>query len=133
MNKQFYDLNIETLDDGTIRLEQRDYCGESAIIDLHPAQVGYIAANLSANMPEQVQTQPNWATERIATLERRMRWMCDRFGECYEALPNDMHKYCSEANAFYAWLEASLDVSMEFCADFIDAPSSHLSSPKDDS
>lgn len=39
MKTQFYDLSIETLDDGTIRLEQRDYCGESVIVDMHTAQV----------------------------------------------------------------------------------------------
>ena len=94
MNKQFYDLNIETLDDGTIRLEQLDYCGESVILDLHPAQVAYIADSLTVNTPERIQTQPNWATDRIATLERRMCWMRDRFEECYAALPSDMHKRC---------------------------------------
>jgi hypothetical protein len=90
MNNQFYDLNIETLDDGTIRLEQRDYCGESVILDLHPAQVAYIADSLTVNTPERIQTQPNWAKERIATLERRMHWMRDRFEECHEVLPSDM-------------------------------------------
>ena len=72
MNTQFYDLNIETLDDGTIRLEQRDYCGESMILDLHPAQVAYIADSLAVSTPERIQTQPKWAMDRIATLERRL-------------------------------------------------------------
>lgn len=129
MNKQFYDLNIETLDDGTIRLEQRDYCGESMILDLHPAQVAYIADSLTVNTPERIQTQPNWATDRIATLERRMCWMRDRFEECYAALPSDMHKRCPEAPEFYAWLTASIDVSSEFCADFPDASSNATASP----
>lgn len=126
MNKQFYDLTIDTLDDGTIRLEQRGYCGESAILDLHPAQVAYIADNLSANVRERVQTQPNWAMERIATLERRLCWMRDRFGECDGELPHDMYERCSEANAFYAWLNASLDIAMEFCADFTNAQNSSI-------
>ncbi len=133
MNTQFYDLNIETLDDGTIRLEQRDYCGESAILDLHPAQVAYIADSLSANVPERVQTQPNWAIERIATLERRLLWVRDRFEECYAALPSDMYKRCGDAFEFGAWLTASIDVSTEFCADFPDAssnaPSNATASP----
>lgn len=123
MNKQFYDLNIETLDDGTIRLEQRDYYGEPVILDLHPAQVAYIADSLPANAPERIQTQLNWATERIATLERRMCWMRDRFEECYAALPSDMHKRCPEAFEFDSWLTASIDVSGEFCADFTNTPS----------
>lgn len=123
MNKQFYDLNIETLDDGTIRLEQRDYCGEPAILDLHPAQVSYIADSLSGNVPKRVQTQPNWAMERIATLERRLLWVRDRFEECHAALPSDMYERCAGALEFYAWLTASIDVSSEFCADFPDASS----------
>ena len=122
MNNQFYDLNIETLDDGTIRLEQRDYCGESMILDLHPAQVAYIADSLAVSTPERIQTQPNWATDRIATLERRMCWMRDRFEECYAALPSDMHKRCPEAPEFHAWLMASIDVATEFCADFPSKP-----------
>ncbi|RFC35355.1 MAG: hypothetical protein DID92_2727744207 [Candidatus Nitrotoga sp. SPKER] len=123
MNQQFYDLNIETLDDGTIRLKQRDYCGEPAILDLHPAQLAYIADSLSANAPEHVQTQPNWAMERIATLERRLLWVRDRFEECHEALPPDMYERCGDAFEFAAWLTASKTVSSEFCTDFPDASS----------
>ena len=122
MNKQFYDLNIDTLDDGTIRLEQRDYCGESMILDLHPAQVAYIADSLTVNTPERIQTQPNRATDRIATLERRMCWMRDRFDECHVVLPPDMHERCAEAPEFHAWLMASIDVATEFCADFPSKP-----------
>jgi hypothetical protein len=131
MNNQFYDLNIETLDDGTIRLEQRDYCGESVILDLHPAQVAYIADSLTVNTPERIQTQPNWAKERIATLERRMHWMRDRFEECHEVLPSDMYERCGEAFEFGAWLMASVDVSSEFCADFIDTPNIPPTTPQE--
>jgi hypothetical protein len=131
MNKQFYDLTIDTLDDGTIRLEQRDYCGESVILDLHPSQLTYIADNLSANVPERVKALPNWATERIATLERRLLWVRDRFEECHEALPSDIYERCGEAFEFSAWLMASIDVSGEFCADFPDAPSNPLVRPQE--
>ncbi len=107
MTAQFHDLNVETLADGTIRLEQRDYCGESVIIDLHPIQAAFIAGGLpDSSVPE-----------RIATLERRMLWMRDRFDECYAALPSDMHERCAEANSFYTWLMASADIATEFCAD----------------
>lgn len=119
MKTQFYDLNIETLDDGTIRLEQRDYCGESVIVDLHPQQVRHIANGLSVVTH---QAQSNGTAERIATLERRMCWMRDRFEECYAALPSDMHKRCPEAPEFHAWLMASIDVATEFCADFPSKP-----------
>lgn len=123
MTAQFYDLNITKLDDGTIRLEQRDYCGESVILDLHPAQVAYIAGGVPVTAPERIQAQPQWAMERIATLERRMLWMRDRFDECHVALPHDMYERCPEASEFYAWLMASVDVAGEFCADFPNAPS----------
>lgn len=133
MTAQFYDLNIETLEDGTIRLEQRDYSGEAAIIDLHPAQAAFIADGLPANASERNQAQPNGTAERIATLERRLCWMRDRFGECYSALPPDMYERCADAPEFDSWLTASVDVSTEFCADIAGAPiGSHaksLSSP----
>ncbi len=41
--EQMHDLAFELLDDGTIRLEQRDYCGESYVIDLHPRQLMHVA------------------------------------------------------------------------------------------
>lgn len=120
MREQFYDLSIDTLDDGTIRLEQRDYCGESMIVDLHPQQVLRIANGLSVGTH---QAQPNGTAERIATLERRLCWMRDRFDECYAALPSDFYERCGDSLEFGAWLDASVTVATEFCADFPDAPS----------
>lgn len=115
MTSKFYDLEISKLDDGTIRLEQHYGCDESAIVDLHPAQAAFIADGLPVNAPERI--QPQWAMERIATLERRLLWMRDRFDECHAALPSDMHERCAEAPEFSAWLMASVDVATEFCAD----------------
>ena len=43
MKEKFFDLSIEQQDGGTIRLEQRDYCGEPVYIDLHPLQAAHIA------------------------------------------------------------------------------------------
>jgi len=77
--------------------------------------LAYIVDGLPVNAPERI--QPQWATGRIATLERRLLWMRDRFDECHAALPSDMFERCAEAPEFYAWLQASLDVSAEFCAD----------------
>lgn len=117
MTSQFYDLNVETLEDGTIRLEQRDYCGESAIIDIHPIQAVFIAGGLpDSSIPE-----------RIATLERRMLWMRDRFEECYAALPSDMYERCSESLEFHSWIQASIDVSTEYCTDFTSKSQESLS------
>lgn len=112
MTTQFYDLEVTKLADGTIRLEQRD-CGESVIIDLHPIQASFIANGQTANT----------LTERISTLERRLLWLRDRFEECRVVLPCDMHERCSEAESFYAWLDASDTVAGEFCADLSNATS----------
>ena len=117
MNTHFFDLNIETLNDGVVRLEQRDPNGGSAIIDLHPAQVAFIAESLAPSNHERIQTQPNWSENRIATLERRLLWMRERFEECHIALPTDMHEQCEAAKEFDAWLMASIDVATEYCAD----------------
>lgn len=112
MNERFHDLGFEVLDDGTVRLEQRDYCGESVLIDLHPAQLEYIARSVQPNAP-------NGMVERITTLERRLCWLRDRFEETREVLPHDMSERCSEAFEFGAWLQASIDVANEYCADLV--------------
>ena len=122
MKEQFYDLNIETLDDGTIRLEQRDYCGESAIIDLHPVQAAHIADGLPVAAPY-VRQMSALEADRIGTLERRLLWMCDRFDECHAVLPSDFYERCGDSLEFAAWLDASITVAGEFCADFPNASS----------
>lgn len=117
MTARFHDLNVETLEDGTIRLEQRDYCGESVIIDLHPIQASFISDGLpDSSVPE-----------RIATLERRLLWMRDRFDECYAALPHDMYERCAGAFEFASWLQATVDVATEYCADL--TTRTHQSAP----
>lgn len=113
MATQFYDLEVTKLPDGTIRLEQKDYCGESVLIDLHPIQAAFIANGQPANT----------VAERINTLERRLLWMLNRFEECHVALPVDMFERCADAPEFDAWLVASIDVATEFCADLSGASS----------
>lgn len=41
--EQMHDLSFDLMTGGTIRLHQMDYAGESSIIDLHLAQLRYIA------------------------------------------------------------------------------------------
>lgn len=110
MKEQFYDLSFETLADGTIRMKQHDYCGEAVIVDAHPQQLLHVARTLSADgvMPE-----------RIATLERRLLWLHGRFEETRAALPHDLYERCASAFEFDAWLQASIDVATEFCADLV--------------
>lgn len=113
MKEQFHDMSFEVMEDGTIRIEQRDTCGESVIVDAHPQQIIHIARTVSTTR----QTQPHAQAERIATLERRLRWLCDRFKEAYATLPDDIYERCSGASEFDAWLQASVDVATEYCAD----------------
>lgn len=122
MKEQFYGLSFEVLEDGTIRLEQHDYCGETVIVDVHPQQLFHIARSVHPNAP--IKTD-----ERIATLERRLCWLRDRFEECHSALPSDMYERCPEAFEFGAWLTASIDVSREFCADLVDASHGYQEKP----
>lgn len=115
VKEQFHDLSFEVLEGGTIRLEQRDHSGESVILDAHPQQIIHIARTVSAAR----RTQPNGTAERIATLERRLIWLRDRFEETRVAAPADMYDRCPEAFEFDAWIQASIDVATEFCADLV--------------
>lgn len=126
MKEQFYDLSFEVLEDGTIRMEQGDTCGESVIVDAHPQQIIHIARTVSAAR----RTQPNASAERIATLERRLRWLRDRFEEAYAALPSDIYERCGGASEFDTWLQASIDVSTEYCADLMPVAPEVRESPK---
>jgi hypothetical protein len=65
--EQFYDLNFKQLCDGTIRLEQKDYCGEPCIIDLHPCQLRHIAERTGLLSPAPVVA---WPREFLRRVER---------------------------------------------------------------
>ncbi|HZW86427.1 MAG TPA: hypothetical protein VFF41_03095 [Gallionella sp.] len=110
MKQQFYDLKFEQLPEGAVRLEQRDN-GDATVINAHPAQLIHIARSLvGAKVSPEVQ--------RTKTLERRLRWLYDRFLECYKVLPPDeLFERYANAQEFYTWLEASIDVAAEYCAD----------------
>jgi len=54
MKEQFHDLSFEVMEDGTIRLEQHDYCGESVIVEAHPQQIHHIARSLQSNVSKPV-------------------------------------------------------------------------------
>jgi hypothetical protein len=70
MTQQFCDLNFEQLEDGTVRLEQKDYCGESAFIDAHPQQLAFIVRRV-CGMSEATATT-------IEDLERKLAVLTDR-------------------------------------------------------
>lgn len=113
MKEQFHDLSFDALEDGTIRLAQCDHSGESVTIDAHPQQIIHIARTVSATRPQ----RPDSTAERIATLERRLCWLRDRFEETHAALPSDLYERCAEVGEFYFWLEASITVANEYCND----------------
>lgn len=72
MANQFYDLNFEQLDDGRIRLEQYDYSGESAHIDMHPSQLAYIAHQVGGTAsPKIVKAFPRGFATRLLRLKNR--------------------------------------------------------------
>lgn len=100
MKEQFHDLSFEVLEDGTIRMEQGDYAGESVIVDAHPQQIIHIARTVSPAR----QTQPDIKADRIATLERRLCWLRDRFEETNAALPTDFYDRCAGSLEFFTWL-----------------------------
>lgn len=83
MTEIMFDLTFDQLDDGTIRLEQRDYCGGSVIIDLHPAQLRLLAekAGLLAINPPAA-----WPRGFLRRLER-LRGMADDLGRLLYSAP----------------------------------------------
>ncbi len=120
MKQQFFDLSFEVLEDGTIRMEQIDYSGNTAILDAHPRQIIHIARTVSVARPK----LPDAQAERITTLERRLRWLRDRFKEAHVALPSDFYEVYAEGSEYFefdAWLQASIDVATEYCADLMGA------------
>lgn len=102
---KIYDLAFE-IDGDQINLEQDAGCGEVYRITLHRMHLHHLVAQLMP-LPE----------PRAATLERRIRWLRDRFFETDSALPSDIWERCAESTEFSMWLSASCDVATEYCAD----------------
>ncbi len=75
--EQFHDLSFEQLDDGTIRLEQKDYCGESYIIDLHPSQLRHIAERAGLQSPAPVVAWPRGFLRRVERFHLRLADLVD--------------------------------------------------------
>jgi hypothetical protein len=107
--EQFYDLSFEQLDDGTIRLEQKDYCGgEAYIIDLHPCQLRHIAERADILRCGDDGT----AARRFnAVAERLFRLAGDTYyrGEIIER--------CGMGSEFLTELDAVCDLADEFLRD----------------
>jgi len=90
MSEQFYDLHFKQLCDRTIRLEQKDYGGESCVIDLHPCQFRHIAERAGLLSPAPAAAWPRGFKQRLLRLQTDVDylagdvWMgeiCERLGD----------------------------------------------------
>ena len=87
--EQFYDLNFEQLDDGTIRLEQKDYCGETYLIDLHPSQVRHIAERVGLLTPAPVVAWPRGFLRRVKRFHIHLAELVDFLASIPSFPPQD--------------------------------------------
>lgn len=119
MSEQFYDLSVEQQTDGTIRLEQADYCGESVIIDLHPEQVRFIARRVAGMKPD--------TAAIVADLERRLEVLADKIGAfvCEHTIREEIIERCGSGFELMVRLDALYDLALEFTGRL--APESALS------
>jgi len=81
--EKMHDLGLELLPDGTIRLEQFDYCGESVILDMHPCQLRLIAERAAILSPDITQQKPSGIP---AGLIRRLERLRSRADSLYSLL-----------------------------------------------
>lgn len=115
---QLHDLKIETLPDGTIRLEQRNGDSQTpALIDIHPDQLVLVAKLLDMDLA------PNSDASAIAAdnwrLRRRLLKLDALIGsfvgaECYRG---EILERCGMGLEIIAELDALRVVSVEFVAD----------------
>lgn len=75
--EQFYDLNFKQLCDRTIRLEQKDYGGESYVIDLHPCQLRHISERAGLLSPAPVVEWPRGFLRRVERFHLRLAELVD--------------------------------------------------------
>lgn len=86
--EQLFDLSFEQLENGTIRLEQKDYCGESYVIDLHPCQLRHIAERTGLLSPAPVPTWPRGFLRRVERIHLRIADLVDFLASIPSFPPN---------------------------------------------
>ncbi|WP_153116254.1 hypothetical protein [Rhodocyclus tenuis] len=104
---QFFDLAAEELDDGRIRLTQRDADDEYSI-DLHPEQIRFLARRLFGRAAEEAAA--------VADVERRIGLLQARF-ESILANPDfrgDLLTRCANGPLWLARLDAIDDLARAF-------------------
>lgn len=77
MSGQMFDLHFEQLDDLTIRLQQNDYAGEAATIDLHPCQLRHIAERAGLLAPAPAVAWPRGFGRRLERLQIDLAYLAD--------------------------------------------------------
>jgi len=76
--EKFYDLSFSRQPDGSIRLIQSD-CGEDSIIDLHPAQLRYMAESFGLVAPNYPDDELSKRLARqLCTIQRELADECHR-------------------------------------------------------
>ena len=111
MSVPMFDLTYAQDADGTIRLEQRDYCGESSIIDLHPAQLRHIAESAGLLVPA--------APGNCSTLERRFRIVAGQLAEFAldDVYRTEILERCADGLYYLTKLDAVVTLADEFLTD----------------
>lgn len=76
--QKFHDLTFNRQTDGSIRLTQSD-CGEDSIIDLHPAQLRYMAESFGLVAPDYPDDELSKRLARqLCTIQRELADECHR-------------------------------------------------------
>ncbi|MBI4999072.1 MAG: hypothetical protein HZC22_19655, partial [Rhodocyclales bacterium] len=91
--ERMYDLSFEFLDDGTLRLEQSSGCGETVLVDLHPAQLRLLCERANLTKPTALLLDRLEAghVRRLRThLERIQRLVDDDtfFNDLFDRMPD---------------------------------------------
>lgn len=108
MSEKMFDLEFAQLEDGTVRLTQTDYAGESYIIDLHPAQLRHIAERAGVM---------SIGSDGIAA--RRLLIVADRLTElaCTEFYRDEIMERCALGGQFLTDLDGVRFMADEFVRD----------------
>jgi hypothetical protein len=118
MNEHIPHLNIESLDDGNLRLENESM-GDSYVVDIHPLHLRYMAEKLG--LVREVSASEADALRTVTTLKRRLRVLLDRINH----LDDWLHQHSDTAHADLSYEQtysmATWELASEFCAD-LDQP-----------